>query len=142
MVLCSCKSFIGFQVCLEDIRGIEFLNFLQRSIQTLPEGKYKILADCATWHRGPVIESTPSNQFLLLNIPGLFEINMIENSFSAIRAAFRRRPTFETIAEEISFISKEFLHEENKRMFRGYTKNLLRSLIKLSEKIACDINDL
>ena len=47
MVLCSCEGFVSIQVCLEDIRGIEFLNYLQRSIQTLPEGRYRILADCA-----------------------------------------------------------------------------------------------
>ena len=140
MILCSCEGFVSVQVCLEDIRGIEFLNYLQRPIQTLPEGRYRILADCAKWHKGPTIENTSSNQFLLLNIPGLYDINLIENSFSAIRAAFRRRPMMESLAEQISFISKEFFREDNKKRFRGYCRNLLRSIVRLGERIESDLD--
>ena len=32
IVLCSCKGFVSVQVCLEDIRSVEFLNYLQQYI--------------------------------------------------------------------------------------------------------------
>ena len=75
-----------------------------------------------------------------MNIPGLYDINLIENSFSAIRAPFRRRPMMESLAEEISFISKEFFREDNKTRLRGYCRNLLRSIVRLSERIESDLD--
>ena len=135
MVVCSCQGFVSFQVCLEDIKAVDFLYFLQSTVSTLePICKYRVLADNPQWHKGAVIAGSKANEFLLFNIPGLFQLNLIENSFSALRAAFERRPQTESVAEDIAYLSHLMFTEENKTKFEGYTRNMLRTIIRLADK--------
>ena len=62
-------------------------------------------------------------------------MNMIENSFSAIKAGFRTRPVFQSVAEEIAYLSTLFFNDDNKKKFKGYTRNLLRTIVRMSDDV-------
>ena len=83
MVACSCEGFLSYQVCMDDIKAADFLFFFQTTLESLPRGyQYRVLADNPQWHRGVMVQESRANDFLLFNIPGLFQLNLIENSFS------------------------------------------------------------
>ena len=135
MVLCSTTGFESVQINAGDIRTNDFLDFIQTSLMLLdPKKQYRIVADNPQWHKGEIMLKSRANDFLLFNIPGLFQLNLIENAFSAVRAAFRRRPVVESLAEEISQLTRIFFGEDQKEQFAGYTRNLLRTIVRLAEE--------
>ena len=131
IALCSTRRFLAVQVFRGEITGQDFLNFVNKSIQSLPDGRrYAILADNASWHKSGLIRKTEAYRYLMFNLPRMFQINMIENAFSAVRAEFRKRRTVETYEEECQQIIQLFLADHNQKRFAGYYRNHLRMLQK------------
>lgn len=135
VVMCSTKEFLAVQFYKGEISGRDFYYFLNESILRLPENKkYSILLDNASWHRTYVVTETPLNIFLKFNEPRMFQINLIENAFSAIRHDFRKRPLVKTQEDEVRQILSLFFDDRNLRRFRGFHRNHVRMLIKYLER--------
>jgi len=131
IAMCSTQQFVAVQLFRGEIKGVDFLNFLNQSIASLPADKnYLILADNATWHNSALVKSTKAYQFLHFNVPRMFQLNLIENAFSAVRAEFRRRPLVKQLEAEAGAIVRIFLSPDNPKRFCGYLRNHFRMLLK------------
>ena len=75
-----------------------------------------------------------ASKFFFFNEPRMFQLNIIENAFSFVRDAFRKRPQVDTMEEEAREIVRIFFDEENQKRFRGVLRNHLRQLIKYHER--------
>ena len=135
IALCSTKGFVAVQVYSKEVTGIDFLYFMNKAIASLPLGKtYTCLLDKSSWHRSAILASSEVSKFFFFNEPRMFQLNIIENAFSFVRSAFRKRPVVETMEEEAKEIVRIFFEEENERRFRGLLRNHLRQLIRYHEK--------
>ena len=135
IALCSTKGFVAVQVYSKEVTGMDFLYFMNKAIASLPIGKtYTCLLDNAGWHHSNRVTTSEVSKFFFFNEPRMFQLNIIENAFSFVRSAFRKRPVVETIEEEAKEIVRIFFEEENERRFRGLLRNHLRQLIKYHEK--------
>lgn len=135
IALCSTKRFLAVQVFSTAIRGPDFACFLNDAVQQLPQSfQYSILADNATWHVSEFVRKQEVNKFIFLNEPGMYRLNLIENAFSYIRDAFRKRPLVHTLAEETRMIVNMFFDEKSTRRFEGYYRHHIRQLIKYLKK--------
>ena len=135
IALCSTKGFVAVQVYSKEVTGVDFLNFMNKAIASLPLGKtYTCLLDNASWHRSTPLTTSEVGKFFFFNEPRMFQLNIIENAFSFVRSSFRRRPVVETMEEEAKEIVRIFFEEENEKRFRGLLRNHLRQLIKYHEK--------
>jgi DDE superfamily endonuclease len=131
IALCSKRQFVAVQLFHGEVKGTDFLNFLNQAIASLPpHKKYMVLADNATWHNANVVQGAPVFKFLYFNVPRMFQLNLIENAFSAVRAEFRRRPLVHDIREEAALIVRIFLSPDNTKRFQGYARNHFRMLLK------------
>ena len=129
IAMCSLTSFVAIQVFQKEITADDFLYFLQEALKNMPDkSKVTILADNATWHTAKSIAITKASSFLYFNAPRLFQANAIENCFSFIRAAFRRRPLVNSLEDEARLLVKIFFDSANLKRFKGIARNHLRSL--------------
>jgi hypothetical protein len=132
IALCSLKGFEAVQFFTNDVRSEDFLYFLQESLPRVStKKKVTILADNAAWHTAKSISSTRACKFLHMNAPKLFQANAIENCFSFVRCAFRKRPLVETYEEEVRLLLGIFFDSQNSRRMEGIERNHIRSLLKL-----------
>ena len=135
VALCSLEKFEAVQLFKREINGHDFLYFLNTAIANLPPGKhYTIIADNATWHTSEAVRQCTASKFLYFNEPHMFQLNIIENAFSFVRHAFRKRPIVETAEEEAASIMRIFFDAGNKKRFRGLMRNHLRQLEKFLSK--------
>ena len=135
IAMCSTKGFVAVQVYSKEVTGGDFLYFMNKAIASLPEGKsYSCLLDNAGWHHANLVASSEVKKFFFFNEPRMFQLNIIENAFSFVRDAFRKRPVVETMEEEAKEILRIFFAEENEKRFKGLLRNHLRQLIKYHEK--------
>ena len=131
IALCSTQRFVAVQLFEGEITGQDFLNFLNGAISSLPtDKKYLILADNATWHNSGLIQRTEAYKFLFFNQPRMFQINLIENAFSAVRAEFRKRDLVDKLELEAKQVVNLFFRDETGDRFQGYWRNHLRMLDK------------
>jgi len=134
LALCSTQSFYAVQLFQREVTGDDFVFFLNNVIPTLPEGRrVSILADNATWHKSKAVVKSKGFKYLFFNVPHMFQLNLIENAFSAIRNEFRRRPLAENLEAEAKNIINLFFAQENSRRFEGYYRNHLRMLQKFGD---------
>jgi hypothetical protein len=129
IVMCSIRQFEFVQLCLDEVRGPDFVYFLQQCFKRLPTDRsYLLLLDNATWHSSKYVQNSGVYRYFCFNVPGVFQLNMIENSFSAVRSDFRHRKVCDSMAEEIRVIASLFDPVTNMPRFEGYYRNYLRSL--------------
>ena len=131
IAMCSRTRFVAVQLFNGEVRGQDFLYFLNTAIASLSREKtYLVLADNATWHNSSLMQSTKAYPFLFFNCPRMYQLNLIENAFSAVRHEFRKRPTVDTLEEEAQEILQIFFSDHNPPRFAGYFRNHLRMLKK------------
>lgn len=132
MVLCSRDKFLAVSFCDDvEINAQCFVYFLVNAVQRLPaDKKYSILVDNATWHRCKFVDKTEVSNFIFFNMAKMFQLSMIENMFSHIRANFRKRPFLENLQDEVAYIVRLFFDPDNDRKFRAIYRNHLRVLMK------------
>ena len=70
-------------------------------------------------------------KFLFMNSPKLFRANAIENSFSFVKAEWRKRAEVQTIEEEAQHLVRIFFDDRNEQRFKGVAFNHARSLVGL-----------
>lgn len=132
IAMCSVHGFVAVQVFQREVRGEDFLYFLQQSLVNVPPGKQvTILADNATWHRAEIVTKTKAGKSMEFNAPGLFKANLIELAFSFVRAEFRKRKQVETVEEEARLLLSIFFDDRNRKRFAGIARYHVRSLLKL-----------
>ena len=135
MALCSLERFVSVQLMTDQVSTVDFAYFLEKSIEQLPTNKrYFILLDNATWHKGEFIKRSKIVNFLLFNEPHQFRLNLIENAFSYVRSAFRRRPQQETVEGELRTIINIFFEPLLEKKFKGFHRNHIRQLKIMLEK--------
>lgn len=136
LVMCSKERFLAVQFCDDmEINAQTFLYFLIKAIESLPpRNYYTILADKAPWHKCQYVDKTEASKFIFINVSMMFQLNLIENAFSFMRAAFRKRPHFDTVEEEITHLARLFFDPGNEKRFRGVYRNHLRTLTKYLDK--------
>jgi hypothetical protein len=131
IAMCSTERFVGVQIYRGEVTGPDFLFFLNETIARLPQDrKYLVLADNATWHNSGLLQRTEAYKYMYFNAPRMFQINLIENAFSAVRAEFRKRPIVDTLEREAQTIVNLFFSDHNTARFPGYLRNHLRMLQK------------
>ena len=131
IALCSSRGFEFVQIFKKDITAQDFLYFLDYCTTLLPKGKrYSILADNASWHKADSINKLKVSKFMVFNVPHLFQLNLIENAFSFIRAEFRKRILVDTIEDEALLILNIFFDPLNEKRFQGVFRNHIRMLLK------------
>ena len=137
IALCSRTAFVSVVLLQTEVRTMDFVDFLQTSIGRLPNNKqYIILADNATWHKGHQMKKTGVLRFLRFNEPRQFRLNLIENAFSYVRSAYRKRPQQDTIEDEARTILQIFFDPVCSSKFEGFYRNHVRQLILMHEKHA------
>lgn len=131
VVMCSTRGFHAVQIYKQEINAEEFIYFLTHAIPALPEdGKsYTILTDNATWHTAEAVRKTEQAKLLFFNVPHAYTINLIENAFSPVRDAFRRRPQVQTMEEEAKLLFEIFFDPNHKKRFKGIFRNHVRTMI-------------
>ena len=135
IAMCSTRGFVAVQVYKGEVSATEFLYFMNKAIASLPTRKsYTCLLDNAGWHLANRVRASGVSEFFFFNEARMFQLNIIENAFSFVRDAFRKRPVVETLEEEAKEILRIFFEEENEKRFRGLLRNHLRQLIKYHEK--------
>ena len=135
IALCNLHGFVAIQVFQREVRGEDFLYFLQEALSKVPENtKITLLADNATWHRAEIVTSTKAGKAMEFNAPGLFKANLIELAFSFVRAEFRKRPQVETVEDETRLLLSIFFDNRNPRRFAGIARYHVRSLLKLLQE--------
>ena len=135
IAMCSTRGFVAVQIFSREITGNDFLFFMNKAIASLPAGRsYSCLLDNASWHKALPLATSEVSKFFFFNEPRMFQLNIIENAFSFVRSAFRKRPVVETMQEEAREIVRIFFDSENERRFRGCLRNHLRQLIKYHER--------
>src|ERR1044071_6086350 len=88
IAMCSFTGFVAVQLYKTEITGTDFLHFLNEAMSQLPANRhYTIVADNATWHHSKTVTSAKVGSFLAFNEPLLYQLNVIENAFSAVRHA-------------------------------------------------------
>ena len=131
IVMCSVSEFKFVQLYIDEVTSKDFLYFVQECIDKLPTNKaYSIVLDNASWHKSELVRNSDVYRFFCFNVPGVFQLNMIENSFSGVRNDFRHRTVSDSLVQEIKEIANLFLPDVSRKRFVGYYKNYLRSLIK------------
>ena len=139
---CDLHGFIAIQVFRRDVTSNDFLHLLQAVLERYHEKEQvTVLADQATWHTSPRVLLTTAGQFIRLNVPGLFRVNAIENSFSFVRSEFRKRALVNSFEEEAALLVSIFFHPDNARRFEGIHKNHLRQLILVLRKYSAAFED-
>ena len=132
IAMCDLQGFVAVQVFIHDIISEDFLYFMQQALSAVTrKKKVTVLADNATWHKGAKIASAKAIKYLHFNAPGLFQSNAIENAFSFVRSAFRKRPLVNSLEEEARLLVNIFFDEQNAKRFYGIARNHVRSLLNL-----------
>ena len=131
VVMCSTRGFHAVQIYKHEINAEEFIYFLTQAIPALPNnGKsFTILTDNATWHTAEAVRKTEQAKLLFFNVPYAYELNLIENAFSAVRDAFRRRPQVMTMEEEAKLIFEIFFDPKHNKRFKGIFRNHVRCMV-------------
>jgi hypothetical protein len=130
--LCDRTNFKAVQFFLDEIKSNDILYFIKTFLNTyVTAPETIILLDNATWHKSEDIRQSEVYQFLWFNAPGVFEANLIENAFSAIKTQFRTRKETESLVDELTMMKRLFVDPENKKRFEGYRKNYLRGLRRM-----------
>jgi hypothetical protein len=131
VVMCSTRGFHAVQIYKHEINAEEFIYFLTQAISALPNnGKsFTILTDNATWHTAEAVRKTEVSKLLYFNVPYAFQINLIENAFSAVRDAFRRRQQVQTMEEEAKLIFGIFFDPKHEQRFKGIFRNHVRTMV-------------
>ena len=131
IALCSTQRVEAVQLFIRDVSAVDFSYFLCHCFQFLPKDKrYTVLADNATWHTAESVAHTRAGKLLFFNQKGMYQLNMIENVFSFIRAAFRKRELVATIQQGAQLIMKIFFDPQNDERFKGVFRSHLRNLVK------------
>lgn len=97
-------------------------------------GKLVILLDNAGWHVANTILKSEFSQLLLYNVPKMYQLNLIELTFSKAKAEWRKRPTMETIEEEIRSLVRIFNEVIPQKGFAGYRRQYLRQAKQIIER--------
>ena len=102
IALCSKNGFVAFQIFLDEITATDVLYFLTEFLRTyVTAPNMMILLDNAAWHKAEILRLNPVYMFLWFNAPKVFEVNLIENSFSAIKTEFKTRKVHEHLLDEV-----------------------------------------
>ena len=129
IALCGLDGFRAVQVFENDINKEAILYFMSVFLQSIgKDKKIVILLDNAGWHHAKLLRESGVQCVFWYNVPRMYELNLIEIAFSAIKSEFRRRRAMMSRDEEVEMIIKLFMNEENEKRFYGYRRHYLRNL--------------
>lgn len=130
---CSTEGFKAVQLFLGEIKAQDYLYFLFILVNKMTlkrQDNLVILQDGPRWHTAEILQKSSVWKYLLTNIKSYFDLNLIENAFSCVKYHFKRRPIVLNIEEELHAIVNCFSKSNDINSFAGYTRNLVRSMLK------------
>ena len=135
IALCSRKEFVSVMLVETEVRTNDFIFFLQTAIERLGNDKqYLIVADNATWHKGKNMTKTGVLRMIRFNEPRQFRLNLIENAFSYVRSAYRKRQQQDSVESEARAILNIFFDPLCSSKFSGFYRNHVRQLLLMYDK--------
>ena len=122
-------GFKAVQVYTDSINKEAILYFMKQFLQSIEPGKrIVVLMDNAGWHHANLVSGSGLAEVILYNIPKMYELNLIENAFAAIKSGFRRRPVVKGVEQEVALIVELFREPKHLERFCGYRRQYLRNL--------------
>ena len=135
-VIASLEQIEALVITKGEIKSEDTVHFVQGFLKSNEkEGRsVVILLDQASWHRSDLVNNSSIHQYLLLNIPGRYDLNFVESVFSYIRNHWRRRRAgLESDTEIFNEIVEIYRNANTEKRFtnwrRGYFKVLLHILL-------------
>ena len=133
IAVCSHMGFKAVQVYTDSINKEAILYFMKQFLQSIELGKrIVVLMDNAGWHHANLVSGSGLAEVILYNIPKMYELNLIENAFAAIKSGFRRRPVAKGVEQEVALIVELFRESKQLERFCGYRRQYLRNLSALA----------
>jgi hypothetical protein len=72
-------------------------------------------------------------ELLLYNVPRMYQLNLIELTFSKAKAEWRKRPVSESLEGEIEEVVRIFKVSIPQKGFKGYRRQYLRQVKDIAE---------
>ena len=94
-----------------------------------------ILLDNAGWHVANTIMKGEFSELLLYSVPYMFQLNLIELTFSKAKAEWRKRPVVESLEEEVQAVVRIFTESIPQKGFSGYRRQYLRQVKFITEEL-------
>ena len=134
--LCSQERYLAIQVFDKHPNKQDIHYFLTTFLTTWKsQGKLIILLDNAGWHVANTVMKSEYCQYLLYNVPKMYQLNLIELTFSKAKAEWRKRPVSESVEEEIEELVRIFKEVIPKKGFGGYRRQYLRQVKVITEEV-------
>lgn len=130
---CTIDGFNGVQIFEGEVRAQDYMYFVANLLEKLAKSGYQkivLLQDGPKWHTADIIKRSYLWRYLLTNIKGYWDLNIIENAFSSVKQLFGRRPKTTNMEEELKYIVGSFSKANDAMAFQGFTRNLLRSMVR------------
>ena len=131
IAICDRQMFRAVQVHLGPVNKEGVLYFMQEFLRSLaPQRSTLVLMDNAGWHKANLVVKSAVGETIWFNVPRMYELNLIENGFSAVKSSFRRRPVMRELSEEVAWLVELFRQREHLGRFAGYRRESIKQLIK------------
>lgn len=135
-VACSVDKFLGAMYFLRELTSHDFVHFLcELSFRLSLKKRWRILLDNAPWHSANLVKSSIFSSLLIFNIPGLYQLNFIEESFGKVRHRFRSRKVVDSLREEVEQMNQILFDQGQKSAFDGYKRYYIRTLASLAKTV-------
>lgn len=136
IALCSHKRYVAFQVLTREPNKECIHYFLTEVLKRLEDKKkVVILLDNAGWHVANLVRNSSVSKVLLFNTAYCWQSNFIENTFSKMKALWRRRRLATTVEEEVETVVDMFRRGWTRRDFDGYRRQYYRQLKELMAEL-------
>lgn len=131
-ILCDQTRYRFAQVFLHELNSVDFAYFMVQCLSRLrpADGPVKVLADRASWQKSELLKKIDVDRFMLWNIPGRPQMNMIEGTFSGLRSNFRSREEVESLGDEIRNLLKMLTDQKTVERFPGHRRAWKRQLLQ------------
>lgn len=123
IAICSQRQYVAFQVFTQPPNREAIFYFLAEVLSHFePDKKVVILLDNAGWHQSNLILDSKIRDVLLFNVPYCWEGNFIENTFSKMKALWRKRRVAKDTEEEIESLLEMLMIGTTEKDFGGYRR--------------------
>jgi hypothetical protein len=132
--LCSQERYLAIQVLDGHPNKNDIYYFITNFLANwTSSGRLVILLDNAGWHVANTVLKSGFKELLLYNVPRMYQLNLIELTFSKAKAEWRKRPIAENKGEEVEELVRIFSEAIPKKGFNGYRRQYLRQVRTITE---------
>ena len=134
--LCSQERYVAIQVLENHPNKYDIHYFLTNFLTNWKSSdRLIILLDNAGWHVANTIMKGEFKELLLYSVPYMFQLNLIELTFSKAKAEWRKRPVVESLEEEVQAVVRIFTESIPQKGFGGYRRQYLRQVKFITQEL-------